>query len=173
MKKRSVVFLALAAFLIGTVAFAQDRELKVGDVAPEISLPTPKGDTARLSSMRGRLVLIDFWASWCAPCVEEQPELKKLYTKYAKQNGLYRKFQIFGVSLDSKKEGWQKIIRKYNIPWTQVSDLKFWTSPIAQDYHIDALPFNVLIDEKGFVVAVNLHGEKLENFIGEYLSKEI
>ena len=170
MKKRSIVTLLLAVFLIGNAALAQDREMKVGDVAPEISLPTPKGDTARLSSMRGSLVLIDFWASWCAPCVGEQPELKKLYAKYSKPNG---KFQIFGVSLDSKKEGWQKIIKRYHIPWTQVSDLKFWTSPVAQAYHIDALPFNVLIDEKGYVVAVNLHGNELENFIREYLKKDI
>jgi peroxiredoxin len=171
MCKRQYQFLIVLGLLIaGNSVNAQQIEIKPGNVAPEIRLPSLKGDTVALSSLRGNLVLIDFWASWCAPCVEEQPELNKLYAKYARPNGAERKFKIFGVSLDSKKEAWQKAVRKYNIPWSQVSDLKFWTSPVARDYQIEALPFNVLVDEKGVIVAMDLHGKALEDFVGSYLN---
>jgi len=172
MKKRNFLFPILFTLVLGYGVAAQSIEIKIGSVAPEIHLPTPKGDTISLSSLRGNLILIDFWASWCAPCVEEQPELKKLYAKYNHLGEPGKKLEIFGVSLDSKKEAWQKAIRKYNLPWPQVSDLKFWTSPVAQRYHIAALPFNVLIDGKGYIVAINLHGKELDDFVEVHLTNE-
>ena len=172
MKNCSSLVLALFGLLSGYYASAQDQGIKVGNIAPEIRLPTPKGDTVALSSVHAKLILIDFWASWCAPCMEEQPELKILFAKYNAGKAPDKKFEIFGVSLDSKKQAWQKAIRKYHITWTQVGDLKFWMSPVAQAYHIDALPFNVLVDSNGVIVALNLHGEELEKFVGKYLAPE-
>ncbi|KQS30717.1 hypothetical protein ASG33_10015 [Dyadobacter sp. Leaf189] len=154
----------LASFLVLAFSYqtnAQGTVVKVGNAAPEIALPGLKDDTVRLSSLRGKVVLIDFWASWCAPCVQEQPELKKLHTQFAKQG----KFEILGVSLDSKRPAWEKAIERLAISWPQVSDLKFWMSPVAGTYEIEALPFNVLVDRSGKIVAINLHGKALEEAI--------
>lgn len=169
MIKLKLIFLFLCAVFVWCDLKAQGNKITVGSIAPEIKLPTPKGESVSLSSLRGNLVLIDFWASWCAPCIEEQPELKKLYSKYSHSNGVVGKFEIFGVSLDSKKDAWEKSIRKLNIKWIQVSDLKFWTSPVAKAYDIQELPYNVLLDEKGVVLAINLHGVELERFVDSYL----
>lgn len=156
--------------LAGMNAAAQESVIKVGKKAPEILLPSITGESTALSSQKGKVVLVDFWASWCAPCVEEQPELKKLYNQFNK-SGRGKNFEIFGVSLDSKKPAWEKTIRKYKIDWIQVSDLKFWTSPIAKTYEIEALPFNVLLDKEGTIVGVNLHGAELEKAISAELAK--
>ncbi|HWK98499.1 MAG TPA: TlpA disulfide reductase family protein, partial [Parapedobacter sp.] len=141
--------------------------LEVGQPAPEISLPTPTGESVALSSLKGKLVLVDFWATWCAPCVKEQPELKALYEKY---NGgaTAGQFEIFGVSLDKSRDNWIKSIDRLDINWIQVSDLMFWKSPVAKDYAIQELPFNVLVGEQGDIVAINLHGEELEDFIAAH-----
>jgi peroxiredoxin len=169
MKKYAGVYLVLWIVLLADLAAGQGTQMLVGSKAPEILLPTPKGDKAALSSLQGKLVLVDFWASWCAPCVQEQPELKKLYKKYNQARKEGTAFEIFGVSLDNKKEAWKKTIRRYDLPWTQVSDLKFWTSPVAKTYEIQALPFNVLVDEKGYILAFNLHDKALDDFIASYL----
>lgn len=164
----------LACLLFGVVASvnAQQTGLETGNIAPEIKLPTPKGDTIALSSLRGKMVLIDFWGTWCAPCVEEQPELAKLYLKFRHSNFTNGKgFEIYGVSLDSKKPNWESGIASQKINWIQVSDLKFWRSPVAKIYNIQALPFNVLIDGKGIILAKNLHGNDLEKGIAKFLIK--
>lgn len=145
-------------------AAAQEPGLKIGDTAPEIRLLTAANDSFALSSLRGKVVLIDFWATWCAPCMKEQPELRGLYDKLKKQVG-DGKFEILGVSLDRSRENWVKAIERLQIGWPQVSDLKFWRSPVAKDYRIEELPFNVVIDRQGKIIAVNLHGDKLEEFI--------
>ncbi|SKC05051.1 TlpA family protein disulfide reductase [Dyadobacter psychrophilus] len=150
---------------------AQEGKIRVGEKAPEITLPALDGTEIALSSQKGKVVLVDFWASWCAPCVEEQPELKKVYNQFNKSGNAEKEFEIFGVSLDSKKPAWKAIVKKYNLKWIQVSDLKFWTSPIAKTYEIDALPFNVLLDKEGTIIGVNLHGKELEDAIAEGLGK--
>jgi peroxiredoxin len=162
------LFFLLVISLFANSAFAQKTTLKVGQPAPEIALPQPDGDTLSLSSMRGEVVLIDFWATWCAPCVKEQSELKKIYQKY---NQLVKKgrFQILGVSLDEKKSHWKKGIQRLDINWPQVSDLQFWNSRAAKDYGIEALPFNVIVNEEGKIVAINLHGKKLNHFLKKRL----
>jgi len=170
-----ILIVAVVLLLVGSTvspSTAQTTGLEKGNQAPEIRLPSVKGDTVLLSSLKGRLVLIDFWGTWCAPCVEEQSDLAKLYSTYkhahfTSGNG----FGIYGVSLDSKKISWENFLVKNKINWIQVSDLKFWRSPVAKTYNIQGLPFNVMIDGKGVILAKNLHGKELEKEIRKYLRK--
>ena len=171
---RILVFIAVLLLFGSSISTltAQSTGLEKGNKAPEIKLPAIKGDTVSLSSLIGKLVLIDFWGTWCAPCVEEQSELARLYSKYRKTrftNG--NGFEIYGVSLDSKKTNWENFVTKNKINWIQVSDLKFWRSPVARTYNIQGLPFNVLIDSKGVILAKNLHGTELEKEINKCLRK--
>jgi len=165
-----IIIIGLAFLLSFQTARTQTIEKKIGEIAPEIRLPSPNGDTIALSSLKTKVVLIDFWGSWCAPCVKEQPALSELYKKYKNSaftcgNG----FEIYGVSLDNKKKQWQSVIKKYKIDWVQVSDLLFWTSPVARDYGIQELPFNILIDGNGVIIAKNLHGDELKQAIKKLL----
>lgn len=142
------------------------QKLLPNEPAPEISLPSPSGELISLSSMKGKLVLIDFWASWCGPCVKEQPELKEIYQQYSTSG----EFEILGVSLDRKKENWENAIHRYGIIWPQVSDLKYWMSPVTENYDINDLPYNVLVDKEGKMIAFDLHGQELKDFIENYLN---
>ena len=170
-----ILILTITLLLYGSALSTlrgQPLGLEKGDKAPEIRLPTIKGDTVSLSSQKEKLVLIDFWRTWCAPCVEEQAELARLYKKYkqaSSANGVG--FEIYGVALEAKKPNWENFISKNKISWIQVSDLKFWRSPVAKTYNIQGLPFNVLIDGKGVILAKNLHGPELEKEIGKNLHK--
>ena len=170
-----ILILSVALLLFGgtfSTLSSQSTALEPGNKSPEIKLPTIKGDTMALSSLKGKLVLIDFWGTWCAPCVAEQAELAKLYNKYKQStftNG--NGFEIYGVSLDAKKTNWENFITTNKINWTQVSDLKFWRSPVAKTYNIQALPFNILIDGNGIILAKNLHGTDLEKGIARFLRK--
>jgi peroxiredoxin len=166
-----IVILLLSGSTISTLS-AQSIGLEPGNKSPEIKLPTIKGDTVALSSLKGKLVLIDFWATWCAPCVEEQHELSMLYNKYKQEaftNG--KGFEIYGVSLDAKKANWENFIITNKINWIQVSDLKFWRSPVARNYNIQGLPFNILMDGNGIILAKNLHGLELEKEIAGLMTK--
>ncbi|WP_034725681.1 TlpA family protein disulfide reductase [Chryseobacterium sp. JM1] len=165
-------FLTLFSVLILTgYTAAQQSKIEVGEQAPEITLSKRDDSSFSLSSLKGKVVLIDFWATWCAPCVGEQPELKTLYNTFSDQvKG--QQFEILGVSLDKNKESWQKAIDRFGINWIQVSDLKFWKSPVAKTYHIEELPFNVIIDGEGKIMAKNLHGKELEEFIGKYFNQK-
>ncbi|WP_228455279.1 TlpA family protein disulfide reductase [Chryseobacterium sp. Tr-659] len=146
------------------------NKIQTGKKAPEITMMKADGTSFSLSTLKGKLVLIDFWATWCAPCVEEQPMLKTLYETYAGQVK-NNKFEILGVSLDKNKESWQKAIERFNIDWIQISDLKFWKSPVAKTYEVDELPFNIIIDGEGTILAKNLHGKDLEEFLKKNLSQ--
>ncbi len=142
----------------------RDEMLKVGNPAPEITLPNPLGETKKLSDFKGKVVLIDFWASWCKPCRIENPNVVKMYNKYKN-----RGFEIFSVSLDRNKTAWQNAIREDNLTWTHVSDLKFWQSEAAQTYGVEGIPFTVLVDADGKILAKGLRGAQLEQKLKEIL----
>ncbi len=161
----TIVFL----ILFSGYTLAQNK-IEVGKKAPEITMSRADGSSFSLSSLKGKLVLIDFWATWCAPCVGEQPQLKTLYETYSDQVKA-NKFEILGVSLDKNKDSWQKAIDRFNINWIQISDLKFWKSPVAKAYEIDELPFNVIINSEGTIIAKNLHEKELEDFLKKSLSQ--
>jgi peroxiredoxin len=171
---RHLIFSIALLLIFGglSTALAQSTGLEIGNKSPEIKLPNLKGDTVSLSSQKGKLVLIDFWGTWCAPCVEEQKDLARLYSKYKQTTFTIGKgFEIYGVSLDAKKSNWETFIATNKINWIQVSDLKFWRSPVTKSYNIQALPFNVLIDGNGIILAKNLHGIDLEKGIAKLLRK--
>ena len=141
------------------------KTLWVGKQAPEISLPDTEGRTVSLSSFRGKYVLVDFWASWCGPCRQENPNVVEAYNKFRGKN-----FTILGVSLDRQKEPWEKAIVDDKLNWTHISDLKYWQSEVVPMYQIGGIPFNVLVDPEGKVVAENLRGEALGQKLQQVLN---
>jgi thiol-disulfide isomerase/thioredoxin len=140
-----------------------ERKTAIGVTAPDISLTDPEGKIRKLSSLKGKVVLIDFWASWCGPCRKENPNVVAMYSKYRDKG-----FEIFSVSLDKDRESWLKAIAKDNLSWpNHVSDLKYWKSEGAAAYGVTSIPFTVLVDKKGKIIAKKLRGEELENKVNE------
>ena len=143
---------------------AVKKGLSIGSMAPEISLDSPEGKELSLASLRGKYVLIDFWASWCGPCRQENPNVVKMYEKY-KTKG----FEIYSVSLDSEKGRWLGAIKQDNLGWAHVSDLKGWQSKGAASYQVQAIPQTFLLDKDGKIIAKNLRGAALEAKLMEVL----
>ncbi len=137
----------------------------VGKPAPEISLPDTEGKTVSLSSFRGKYVLVDFWASWCGPCRMENPNVVEAFHRFKNKN-----FTVLGVSLDFKKENWQRAIADDKLSWTHISDLKRWESVVVPVYKIQGIPFNVLVDPEGKVIAENLRGSFLQQKLEQVLN---
>ena len=138
----------------------------VGTAAPEISLPDVNGKEVKLSSYKGKYVLVDFWASWCGPCRRENPNVVAALNKFKGKN-----FDILGVSLDKpgEKEKWLEAIKEDKLTWTHISDLQYWNSAVVPLYKIEGIPYNVLVDPSGNIIAENLRGGDLEKKLGEVL----
>jgi peroxiredoxin len=138
--------------------------LQPGKMAPDFKLPSPDGDSIALSDYRGKYVLVDFWASWCGPCRQENPNIVRMYNRFKGKN-----FEILGVSLDKERAGWVKAIADDQLTWKQVSDLKFWDSIVTGLYAIQSIPATLLVDPDGKIIARNLRGPELEEKIASLL----
>ncbi len=144
----------------------EGKQTEIGQIAPDFTLNTPEGEPLSLSSLRGKYVLIDFWASWCGPCRRENPNVVKVYEKYGGKD-----FEILGVSLDEKEASWLGAIKDDGMTWVHVSDLKGWQCAASQLYKVKGIPHTVLLDKTGKIIAKDLRGDKLEEKLEELLGQ--
>ena len=135
-----------------------------GGLAPDINMPDTSGKPFALSALRGKYVLVDFWASWCGPCRAENPNVVKAYNTFKGKN-----FTVLGVSLDKDKASWIKAIAEDGLNWYQISDLKYWNSAAVGLYGFDGIPYNVLVNPDGKIIGSNLRGDLLEAKLAEVL----
>lgn len=154
----------IASFVMIAASAHGQLQPNIEDSRLDFSLPSLKGDSIRLSSMKGKVFLLDFWASWCVPCRYSNKQLVKLYSKY-KDKG----FEILGVSLDEKRNEWKKAVTKDKITWPQINDDGGWNAVSAAKWNINAIPASFLIDKDGNVVAFDPEKQDLENKIKQLL----
>ena len=154
----------IVAFVLTLFSASLFAQVTIGQEAPEISLPNVAGNTITLSSLKGKIVLLDFWTSWCGPCRAANPGIVKLYKKYKEQG-----FEVYAVSLDESKKKWINAIKRDKLTYTQVIDVNVWVSSVALNYGIEAIPTNFLIDKTGKIVAIDLEGAALEKMIKSLL----
>jgi peroxiredoxin len=145
-----------------------NKEIDVSNlpVAKDFTLDDMKGNKVSLMKVvsESKITILDFWASWCQPCMNEMPNLVNIYDNYS-DDGL----QIVGVSLDNDKKSWQNAVEAMGMKWVQVSDLKGWESAAAQLYQVDAIPHTIILDNEGHILAKDLRGHELEEFISDYI----
>ena len=154
---------AAAKFPDYVVLQEQKKKLKPA-AAPDFNMADPNGNPVSLSSLRGKWVLLDFWASWCLPCRKENPNIVSAFRQYKDKN-----FTILGVSLDDNKNAWLQAIQDDSLEWYHVSDLKHWKNEAAVLYGVRSIPYNLLIDPSGNIVAENLHGSALQNTLAKFI----
>ena len=135
-------------------------------VAKDFTLNDMKGNKVSLMKVvsESKITILDFWASWCPPCMSEMPNLVNIYENY-NDDGL----QIVGVSLDNEKKSWQNAVEAMGMKWVQVSDLKGWENAAAQLYQVDAIPHTLILDNEGHILAEDLRGQQLEEFISDFI----
>ncbi len=150
----------------GLFSYSQQEVANITDPRLQINLPDVKGDSIALESLKGKVVLLDFWASWCMPCRAANKKLVKLYDKYKSQG-----FEIYSVSVDDDKKDWVKAIEKDKILWLQVNDPRNWGAQSAVNWNISVLPTTFLINKKGDVVVIDPSEKKLESAIKELLQE--
>jgi thiol-disulfide isomerase/thioredoxin len=177
-KKMKPVLLFVVAIAVASAAFMPKQQpvvgLNLGNKAPEISLQNPFGKVIPLSSVKNKLVLIDFWASWCGPCRHENPTVVKAYNTYKDKRfkGGKGGFTVYSVSLDANLPAWRNAIDKDGLAWEyHVSDLQGWGSVAAAQYGVSGIPMNFLINEKGIIINKNLRGEDLLNALEKLVVK--
>jgi peroxiredoxin len=154
----------LAAIALVTLAMGAKAQHKVGETAPDIALKDVNGKIVRLSDLRGKVVLLDFWASWCGPCRKANKGFASLYAKL-KSKG----FEIYSVSIDDEKADWEKAIAADKIGWLQVNDKGGWYAPVATAWKIEQIPATFLLDKQGRITALDLEGRQLEYRVNKLL----
>ena len=158
------LLLAFALLVAPTNLLAQNKK---GKPVPEISLPGPLGNSVSLSSLKGKVILVDFWASWCRPCRNNNPNLVELHEKY-KEKG----FEIFSVSIDEDKSAWMAAISADHLFWPHVVDTDGWRSVVASKFSVEAIPSSFLVDKNGFIRGYDMNKDDLDKAIASLLVEE-
>lgn len=168
MKKLLLLFILLSLSW-SAWSSVQESQLKIGDKAPDFTLTDPQGKSISLSQFRGKVVLVDFWASWCVPCREANPDLVKMYNLYNSQG-----FEILSISLDNNKDQWIKAIQQDKLPWNNHgSELKGWDSKVAALYGVEGIPAAYLIDENGMILDMDFDVYDLEQKLNYYYNEKV